>query len=70
MSYAPLLRSNCTRQNEMSDFKVGTFIDKYVSSRLIYAYIQGDSIEESKDRGQMSSAILARKKYYYSGYPM
>jgi hypothetical protein len=54
----------------MSDFKVGTFIDKYVSSRLIYAYIQGDSIEESKDRGQMSSAILARKKYYYSGYPM
>jgi len=33
----------------MSKLKVGIFIEKYVSSYLIYAYIQGDSREDAKN---------------------
>jgi hypothetical protein len=51
VSYASLLQSNCTHQHGMSNLKVGIFVDKHVSSYLIYAYIQGDSREDDKDRG-------------------
>jgi len=51
VGYTPLLQSNCTRQNGMSNLKVGIFIDKHVSSHLIYAYIQDASREDAKDRG-------------------
>jgi hypothetical protein len=37
----------------MFNLKDGIFIDKYVSSYLIYAYIQGDSREDAKDHGSM-----------------
>jgi hypothetical protein len=51
MSYAPLIQSNCTRQNGMSNLIDGIFTDKYVSSHLIYTYIQDDSREDAKDLG-------------------
>jgi len=35
----------------MSNPKVDIFIDKHVSSHLIYAYIQEDLREDAKDRG-------------------
>jgi hypothetical protein len=41
----------CTLKRDVYNLKVGIFIDKYVSSYLIYAYIQDDSREDAKGRG-------------------